>query len=315
LDQLDTVQQLTEGLRAADDAVLMDIAGALLYVEATLSGIAGMDNDNQNEQSRLPTTDVAQIHQLVIREARTGLEQAKDAIIEFIASQWNHEHLARVPELLTQVRGGLGMIPLQRAAELLEACKRYICERLLEPRAVPDWQHLDTLADAITGVEYYLERLNEDHASQGELILDVAEESLCSLGYPPRATAPQPDAATQALDWLADDMREPQPAPQSAAAPATLAGFVDELFAAPEPGSDQPSPAPLPSMFELLELDAEGLTPEPSPRREPPPAAPLTVADVLAAPVQAINPPAQDAPPSLLPPPADEEPVDEELRD
>ena len=127
---------------------------------------------------------MAQIHQLVIKEARTGLEQAKDAIIEFIASQWNHEHLARVPQLLTQVRGGLAMIPLQRAADLLKACTRYIDEQLLVRQAVPNWQNLDTLADAITSVEYYLERLAEDHASQGDLILDVAEESLESLGYP-----------------------------------------------------------------------------------------------------------------------------------
>ncbi|MDV7213851.1 Hpt domain-containing protein, partial [Azotobacter beijerinckii] len=40
---------------------------------------------------------------------------------------------------------------------------------------------------------------------------------------------------------------------------------------------------------------------------------PPTLAEVLAAPVQAINPPAGEAPPSLLPPPADEEPVDEDL--
>ena len=315
LDQLDTVQRLLDGDKTADDGALMDIAGALLYVEATLSGIAGMDNDSQSEQSRLPTTDVAQIHQLVIREARTGLEQAKDAIIEFIASQWNHEHLAKVPELLTQVRGGLGMIPLQRAADLLEACKRYICERLLEPRAVPDWQHLDTLADAITGVEYYLERLSEDHASQGELILDVAEESLCSLGYAPRVPAPLPAGTAQPLDWLADDMCEPQSHAQTSpvAAPATLEGFVDELFAGPE---DAAPPAPAPSMFELLELDAEGLTFDAEPHVEPAPAESepvLTVAEVLAATVQAINPPAHDVPPSLLPPPADEEPVDEEL--
>ena len=69
---------------------------------------------------------------------------------------------------------------------------------------MPNWQNLDTLADAITSVEYYLERLAEDHASQGDLILDVAEESLESLGYPlkekpsildriePREEAPAP---------------------------------------------------------------------------------------------------------------------------
>ncbi|MGQ7959785.1 Hpt domain-containing protein [Pseudomonas sp. SP16.1] len=184
LDQIDVIHGLAIGQREPSDAVLMDVAGALLYVEATLAGMVGPVEDSQSEQNHLPTTDVAQIHQLVIKEARNGLEQAKDAIIEFIASQWNHEHLARVPELLTQVRGGLAMIPLQRAADLLNACNRYIQEQLLARKAVPNWQSLDTLADAITSVEYYLERLAEDHGSQGDLILDVAEESLESLGYP-----------------------------------------------------------------------------------------------------------------------------------
>src|SRR5690606_29391518 len=55
-----------------------------------------------------------------------------------------------------------------------------------------DWQSLDTLADAITSVEYYLERLSEDHASQSDLILDVAEDSLANLGYTlkPNSSAP-----------------------------------------------------------------------------------------------------------------------------
>ena len=66
------------------------------------------------------------------------------------------------------------MIPLQRAAGLLNACNRYIQEQLLARKAVPNWQSLDTLADAITSVEYYLERLAEDHCTQGDLILDVA---------------------------------------------------------------------------------------------------------------------------------------------
>ncbi|MDE3737100.1 Hpt domain-containing protein [Pseudomonas resinovorans] len=184
LDQIDVIHGLSLGQREPSDAVLMDVAGALLYVEATLAGMVGPAEEGAAEESHLPTTDVAQIHQLVIKEARNGLEQAKDAIIEFIASQWNHEHLARVPELLTQARGGLAMIPLPRAAALLEACNRYILEQLLARKAVPNWQSLDTLADAITSVEYYLERLSEDHAAQGDMILDVAEESLDTLGYP-----------------------------------------------------------------------------------------------------------------------------------
>ena len=199
LDQISIVETLANGQQQPDDAALMDVAGALLYVEATLAGMVGGTTEERGEESHLPTTDVAQIHRLVIREARTGLEQAKDAIIEFIASQWNHQHLARVPELLTQSRGGLAMVPLARAAGLLDACNRYIQEQLLAKQAIPDWQSLDTLADAITSVEYYLERLSEDCGSQGDLILDVAEESLQALGYP-LSDQPKNESDTSSVD-------------------------------------------------------------------------------------------------------------------
>lgn len=383
LDQIDVVHGLSLGQREASDGVLMDVAGALLYVEATLAGMVGPNDARQSEQNHLPTTDVAQIHQLVIKEARNGLEQAKDAIIEFIASQWNHEHLARVPELLTQVRGGLAMIPLQRAADLLNACNRYIQEQLLARKAVPNWQSLDTLADAITSVEYYLERLSEDHGSQGDLILDVAEESLESLGYPlkekpsildavePVVESPAPladplqdiellaaeeisleqplieddplaDAQPEVLenDWLldAEPLTEPEELPGQ-----PVEEFTFELDAfEPLPSLEleerfEPAFIELEPDFQLeeLSLDAPEQTlqwdelelaelelpevelpsaPEPAPQLEILEVEkPLSMADVMAAPVQAINPPAADVPPSLLPPPADEEPIDDEL--
>ena len=488
---MDVIHALAQGRREPSDAILMDVAGALLYVEATLAGMAGPGDERNSEESRLPTTDVAQIHQLVIKEARNGLEQAKDAIIEFIASQWNHEHLARVPELLTQVRGGLAMIPLERAATLLETCNRYIQEQLLARKAVPDWQSLDTLADAITSVEYYLERLSEDHASQSDLILDVAEDSLANLGYTlkPNSSAPaepglsgpaaiespaaEPEAGggrrgrrdsgatarrhgscrggegrcpaagqRRQLDpWRSRARRRravPRPGPGPAAgrfrrsAAGVAGGGRGERPAAVDPGacpqpgrfqprrdrSLRPRPArrcgpglraggpgglvaagavglgddlaqpaqadetldlsleepalsfdapleslePLPALepfdgsaeqelvldaldplpldvalpeaegevsawegSSLEELDLSDLDlPEVQlPEAEAPPAAEalasaapaLSLAEVMAAPVQPINPPAQNVPVSLLPPPADEEPVDEELRE
>ncbi|WXL28044.1 Hpt domain-containing protein [Ectopseudomonas mendocina] len=389
VEQLDVVNNLVRGVGEPSDAVLMDVAGALLYVEATLAGMVGPSQDT-SEDNHLPTTDVAQIHQVVIKEARTGLEQAKDSIIEFIASQWNHEHLARVPELLTQARGGLAMIPLPRAAELLNSCTRYIQEQLLARKAVPNWQSLDMLADAITSVEYYLERLSEDHGSQGDMILDVAEESLANLGYPSQSAAPQleatpepePEAGAEepALELLLDEVDlpgEPEPlfelsevppadvqptAAESAELSFSLADelgveaeaeapeqtelaeleLVDFDFAELEPAPDTQELAPaladvaldeeLPA-FDALDLgespvvwDVAEIAALDLPEVELPSAPvieepvleldkPLTMADVMATPVQAINPPAVDAPPSLLPPPADEEPLDEELQE
>ncbi|KAF1056094.1 MAG: hypothetical protein GAK44_00304 [Pseudomonas delhiensis] len=215
LDQIDVVGDLVNSQREPSDGALMDVAGALLYVEATLAGMAGPGEERGDEENRLPTTDVGQIHQVVIKEARNGLELAKDSIIEFIASQWNHEHLAKVPELLTQVRGGLSMIEQARAATLLEACNRYIQEQLLARKAVPDWNSLDTLADAITGVEYYLERLSDDQGTQSDLILDVAEESLESLGYALRSSNVEPEPEPEP---------EPELEPIAPAAAAVVAG-------------------------------------------------------------------------------------------
>lgn len=291
LDQIDVVSALAHGQRQPNDAILMDVAGALLYVEATLAGMVGPSEEPGSEENVLPTTDVEQIHQVVIKEARNGLELAKDAIIEFIASQWNHEHLARVPELLTQVRGGLAMISQERAAKLLENCNRYIQEQLLVRQAVPDWHSLDTLADAITSVEYYLERLSEDHNTQGDMILDVAEESLDSLGYSltPRpsildaepkahASAPQPAPLDNPLDEI--DVLAAQPL-----AEPTEAVPVDEV-------PELAAPVEIADSFEPVSLDT-------APREEPPLELPSELASIEApAPVEepTLDPVDFDAP-------------------
>ena len=109
----------------------MDVASALLYVEATLAGMVGSVEPSQREESRLPTTDLMQIHQLVIKEARISLEEVKDLIGDYLAADHDRQHLQPVPALLTQIRGALAMIPLNRAASLLQACNQYVNECLL----------------------------------------------------------------------------------------------------------------------------------------------------------------------------------------
>ncbi|MBK5353657.1 Hpt domain-containing protein [Pseudomonas sp. TH41] len=186
IDQLAVVLSLAQGQREPNDAILMDVAGALLYVEATLAGMVGTVEPESQEDSRLPTTDLTQIHQIVIREARICLQQAKDMIVDYIDADWDRQHLLPLPALLTQVRGALAMIPLSRAASLIETCNHFIREHLLLEPDQPGWQELDSLADVITSIEYYLERLSDDPQASGEQLLDVAEKSLAALGFFPR---------------------------------------------------------------------------------------------------------------------------------
>lgn len=257
IDQLAVVQGLAQGQREPSDAALMDVAGALLYVEATLAGMVGpVEPAASREESRLPTTDLTQIHQLVIREARVVLQQAKDVIIDYIDGEWDRQRLEPLSALLVQVRGALAMIPLARAASLLAACNEYILEHLLVDETRPAWTQLDSLADTITGIEYYLERMGEDHEAPGEQVLDMAQESLAKLGYTPT------------LD-------------------AVDVPLLEEVI----------------SQDEILELEARNALVSPT----------QTIADVLASPVSAVNPPARHTPASLLPPPAEEAAVDAEL--
>ncbi|MGZ7455908.1 Hpt domain-containing protein [Pseudomonas sp. Ma2-10] len=185
IDQLAVVLSLVQGQREPNDAILMDVAGALLYVEATLAGMVGTVEPQSQEESRLPTTDLTQIHQIVIKEARICLQQAKDMIVDYIDADWDRQHLQPLPALLTQVRGALAMIPLSRAASLIETCNHFIREHLLLDPDHPGWQELDSLADVVTSIDYYLERLSDDPEAPGEKLLDVAEKSLASLGFFP----------------------------------------------------------------------------------------------------------------------------------
>ncbi len=185
-EQLHAVEDIVAGKRPAERDTLMDIAGALLYVEATLAGISGGDRRGKSyagDQSDMPG-HVGQAMDAVLRECRAGLEEAKDGIVEFIASQWNPEHLGPVPERLNAVRGGLEVIQLSKPAVILRQCVLFIQEKLLDAdQPKPDWRSMDTLADAITSVEYYLERLSDDPETTDD-ILQLARASVDALGYP-----------------------------------------------------------------------------------------------------------------------------------
>ncbi|MGY2178696.1 Hpt domain-containing protein [Pseudomonas azotoformans] len=185
IDQLAVVLSLAQGQREPNDAVLMDVAGALLYVEATLAGMVGTVEPESREESRLPTTDLTQIHQLVIRESCQCLKQAKELVIDCIEADWDRQRLESLPELLSQVRGALAMIPLPRAASLMRGCTDYVDEQLMGNDAPPSERQLAHFADVISSLEYYLERMLQDPDAAGERVLELATQGLAALGYLP----------------------------------------------------------------------------------------------------------------------------------
>ncbi|MGI9287629.1 MAG: Hpt domain-containing protein [Pseudomonadales bacterium] len=182
--QADTVENISSGNQAADSDTLMDVAESILSVEAMLKATVNQDGVEVASQSTEKDRQLAAAYQSVIREARIGIEQVREAIIEFIANQWDRGRLQKVPAILSEVRGALTVLPLDQAVAALSSCEWFICDALLASDRVPEWKMLDTLADSLTSVDYYLERLAEDSITESDTILDVAIESVAELGFP-----------------------------------------------------------------------------------------------------------------------------------
>jgi len=203
---------------------LLHIAGNIVEVESGLEFALGAEQ--KNTASSDYHFDKAQIS--VLQESRNGLEKTKDSIVEYIATQWNVDRLKKVPGLLREIRGGLIMLPLERPAVILEACASYIERELIRQQISPEWRQLDSLADAIASVDYYLERMLDSQDDDTEALLDVAEESLSALGYSVKAFAPFVSGAEQpTLDETPySESVQPEPSPT-----ASVENIADNVVA------------------------------------------------------------------------------------
>ena len=170
-EQYARVDLATTRGRIGDDE-LMTLAEALMGVEEELRVLAHADAEQGS---------TLEARKAVVREARIGLDEVKLAIVDFIGKKWDHSVIDSVPALLRSVRGGLDMLDLHRAALLVGECRRYVEDELLGKLSVPEWESLDRLADAITSLDYYLERFTDTRGKSDERVLELAWESVDSL--------------------------------------------------------------------------------------------------------------------------------------
>ncbi|MHA6477425.1 ferrous iron transporter B [Stutzerimonas sp. KH-1] len=179
--------------RTPDPEVIQRLADAVLYVESMVASLERGDRRENKPQVARPGMEAEAFanHQLteacivVIDEATAGLALAKRAITAYLESNGEKLHLANVPFSLQAVRGGLRFLEQERAAELIGACADFIQKHMLESNQMPPEQMLETLADALTSLEYYLEGgavLRRDDSRLS--VLDLASESVRALGMP-----------------------------------------------------------------------------------------------------------------------------------
>jgi chemosensory pili system protein ChpA (sensor histidine kinase/response regulator) len=204
-DQRRVLADLANRVRAADEDTLLDVAGALLYVEASLDDhIERLGAEDEagvaDTMPGLPRSEALGVISTLMQEVIGNTGKVKDAIVAFVESGWEHQQLEGTPSLMSEVAGALRMMSTPRPAELAEGVGRFIGNELLGDQRVPSGAQMDHLADAVAALEYCFEAARE-HRGGLEHILDVAEHSLGLLGYwplpPARAIPERPSAIVE----------------------------------------------------------------------------------------------------------------------
>ena len=233
LDQQDVVARIVAGKQSADESTLLDIAGSLLYVESSLDDhIERLGADPRKDVApvtgfELPQAEVRRILDATTKEASANIQQAKQDIVAFIESPWDHSKIEQIPRLLDEISGALRMLNLPEPAALLGGVVRFAEVELLKHRRVPSGDQLDLMADAIASIEFFLEAVKEGRRNRDK-ILDVTRRSLEALGYWPIPVEGEEPAALDAAAEAAADST-----PSSADFPSFGDGFTTERTQTP----------------------------------------------------------------------------------
>lgn len=160
---------------------LLSAENTVASLERSLAPADDVRREAGNDRISLYQLDEARM--TVVGECRAGLALAKRSLAAYLENHWDIMHLSNLPGTFASVSGGLMFLELERACRVIAACRRYIEQRLIAGSEPPGQPAMETLADALTGIDYYLESM-EERKPIGDGVLDVAENAIAELGYP-----------------------------------------------------------------------------------------------------------------------------------
>ncbi|MEW8026516.1 MAG: Hpt domain-containing protein [Candidatus Thiodiazotropha sp.] len=184
--QADKVKNFVGQEVLPEEFELMEMAGDILYVESSLSTLhtfqpvkEGGSTDGELVQS-LPEGEYQNLIKQTVREAKVEIAKAKEAVISFTEATDNSSVLDSVYESFKRVQGALNMLNLRDAAELMYHTGEFVQSYLIDGEQIPVRQQLNSLADVVSSIEYYLETL-VDGAGDRQEILAIAQAALNDL--------------------------------------------------------------------------------------------------------------------------------------
>lgn len=177
-------QSMAAGI--VDKDAIQSVAEALLLVENTLRNPdcfsdRAMASERQSSQM-LALEMLDEATGVVINESKSAISLAKRGISAYLDSGFEAVHVANVGASLTMVQGAFQILGHERAAAVLRNCINYIDHSGVRGASAQTRQAVETLADALISLEYYLDELSLSERENRDL-LAIAEESISELGF------------------------------------------------------------------------------------------------------------------------------------
>jgi chemosensory pili system protein ChpA (sensor histidine kinase/response regulator) len=291
LEQTRAIAGMVRGETVASEAALTHVASVMLDVEIAINNFTASraqeaSSAPHDERAESPTSDAVaeaehrRLLAAVIAEALRDLERTKEAINDFIMAPADIAQLAELPTYLERIKGAIAMAHIDHAPALLASISGYVSGRLLAHRRVPGANELESLADAITSIEFILESCGKG-ANVPLGILEIGRASVARLGYPVHAPAAgaAEDARAEPSGWTGID---------SAFASLATGGQIDqvhaeaqsaptEMYNGPAPTASAPPAAPTAQQVDAAQNPQnEDAAAPPKPQDAPPSLAALT---------------------------------------
>ena len=196
-------QSIDENKVSKDD--LLSLASSILHIESVVNNIGNerrtatnpgkfqekrrrkdfsdseFGQNRKNTLDRLPETEYRILIQQAAEQAKDNILIAKNSILATLTDPLGTTGADQAPAALNEVYGCLTIINHIHAAELIKALMGYTKENLLDHSNLPSQESLDQFAEAMVGMEYYLEAVAEGRSELGS-ILAMVRDNLEKIG-------------------------------------------------------------------------------------------------------------------------------------
>ncbi len=178
---------------AQERGQLEDLAETLLFIDGSLAQIDRRklnyedlgDLSIERRDAISADNQLSEARSIVIDESKAAIGMVKRAISAYIESDFDSTHISNLPQLLNSVSGAFYMMGVDKLPEVTSGATDFIRGFVERTSINPsqDVQSLETLADAMISIEYFLTEFGRRHIAD-ERILQVAEDSVALLKAP-----------------------------------------------------------------------------------------------------------------------------------